>query len=777
MLTLLDDGDETSSPEPPARQLRKRLPIQQAPYSIERIRARNAGIPTEVDSKVLKFEREQNFNERYNYEEQDDGFIVHDSDESNTFDNSQVWASDSENEATLHDTNIRDSLNSVDNFNERYNYEEQDDGFIEHDSDEGSFSNTFDNSQVWATSDSENEATLYDTNIRDYIRDSLNSVDNYAKSVQRNKKKPRGDTPFDRLLKTNLQWAKETPVPSIDDPLFKKYTPIYVELFNQLTFAVPFNQSWPLDAEFLVAKLIRRFKNWESPNNSNIEEPYKILCVLVKNFPKGRIPSIPEIVDVFYILTKRLVRKIKPETPRIYVKEFQAKNFKYVNELFQNLDNKNISYYKEAHEKMCFILEEFMDSLSPRDDTEMLLITLNVFEKSLSRLNKLTNNTKAELTKIHRNLVAKFDGSDKDAFQHYTQSLRPMLSDKRLEASDLQVPFIYSIQQNSSNTASGSQAPFICPIQQNSKHTLSYEISATSGLQVLSVYPIEQSSQPMLNDEILPTFNSQVLFDEQSSQLILSDEILPVFSSEVPSVYSIEQSLQPMLNNEILPASSSQVPSICSIPQRCASSEPDMLNANDVENEFVNYDISDINERQKIEVKDQEKLEIVSGSIFQTWEQLDRHIKMYAKQNGFVSIITCSEYDDITRRRCRYACEHQGIGHSKKTAILENQKESHTKRLGCKWVVNATCPKTNKKIKINSCYLEHSNHEIYSDTINFASYYRQFPDEVKQEIKYYTSKGLNMRTQLSLLEDKYPDVIFLPKDLSSTIQSFKNHNK
>ncbi|KAF0453059.1 protein far1-related sequence 5-like [Gigaspora margarita] len=164
------------------------------------------------------------------------------------------------------------------------------------------------------------------------------------------------------------------------------------------------------------------------------------------------------------------------------------------------------------------------------------------------------------------------------------------------------------------------------------------------------------------------------------------------------------------------------------------------------ENEFVNYDISDRNEHQNVEFKDQEKLEIVFGLIFKTWEQLDRHIRMYTKQNSFVSIITCFESDDITRRRYRYACKHQGIGHSKKTAILENQKQAYTKRLGCKWLVNASCPKKTKKIKINSCYLEYCNHKIHPDTINFALYYQQFPNEVKQEIKYYTSKGLSMQT-------------------------------
>ncbi|CAG8795565.1 27219_t:CDS:2, partial [Dentiscutata erythropus] len=144
-------------------------------------------------------------------------------------------------------------------------------------------------------------------------------------------------------------------------------------------------------------------------------------------------------------------------------------------------------------------------------------------------------------------------------------------------------------------------------------------------------------------------------------------------------VLSDEQNSQLILTYEILPASSSQVFFICSILQRCASSKPDMLNSNDVENKFINYNISNINEHQKIEVKDQEKLEIVSGSIFQTWKQLDHHIKIYAKQNGFVSIITCSEYNDITCRMCRYACEHQDIRHSKKIAILKNQKELYTK--------------------------------------------------------------------------------------------------
>ncbi|CAG8609925.1 7726_t:CDS:2, partial [Racocetra fulgida] len=239
-----------------------------------------------------------------------------------------------------------------------------------------------------------------------------------------------------------------------------------------------------------------------------------------------------------------------------------------------------------------------------------------------------------------------------------------------------------------------------------------------------------------VSDEILSVFGSQVLsvHPNDSSQPMLSDEILPAFDSQVLSVYPIEQSSQPILSDEILPPSNLQVSSICSIQQKCVSSEFNMSNTNNVDNRFINYDIFDINEQQNVkfedqeneqqnqniefedqenkqqnvEFEDQEKLEIVSGLLFQNWEQLD--------------------------------C----ISYSKKTAILENQKQSHTKQLGCKWVVNTTCPKTTKKIKITSYNFKYFNHEIHPDTINFASYYWQFPDEVKQEINI----------NISLLQEK-----------------------
>ncbi|CAG8698695.1 6606_t:CDS:2 [Dentiscutata heterogama] len=77
--------------------------------------------------------------------------------------------------------------------------------------------------------------------------------------------------------------------------------------------------------------------------------------------------------------------------------------------------------------------------------------------------------------------------------------------------------------------------------------------------------------------------------------------------------------------------------------------KPNVLISNNVENLTIDYDISNMNEHQNVEFNSQEKLEIVPDL-----------------------------FDGATHRRCRYACKNQGIGHSKKTAIIENQKQSQT---------------------------------------------------------------------------------------------------
>ncbi|CAG8729626.1 46400_t:CDS:2, partial [Gigaspora margarita] len=73
--------------------------------------------------------------------------------------------------------------------------------------------------------------------------------------------------------------------------------------------------------------------------------------------------------------------------------------------------------------------------------------------------------------------------------------------------------------------------------------------------------------------------------------------------------------------------------------------DSDINKNSDINEDLDMNEDSNMNKDQNIKFNDQEKLEIVPNS-------LDHHIKMYAKQNSFVSIIVESESDGTTRKSC-----------------------------------------------------------------------------------------------------------------------------
>ncbi|RIB01589.1 hypothetical protein C2G38_2230365 [Gigaspora rosea] len=145
------------------------------------------------------------------------------------------------------------------------------------------------------------------------------------------------------------------------------------------------------------------------------------------------------------------------------------------------------------------------------------------------------------------------------------------------------------------------------------------------------------------------------------------------------------------------------------------------------------------------------------GKIFGSWDEIDGFISFYAKSQNFVSVIRGSEYSNGICKSRRYACEHQGYNGTNNTGIAENQRQTI--------------------LKINSVCLDHNDHQIKDETNKFALKYRTFSEDMLNDIKFWTEIGnINMRTQYQMLVKQYPDVFFLPQDLSNVIQSFKQQN-
>ncbi|CAB4424025.1 unnamed protein product [Rhizophagus irregularis] len=63
------------------------------------------------------------------------------------------------------------------------------------------------------------------------------------------------------------------------------------------------------------------------------------------------------------------------------------------------------------------------------------------------------------------------------------------------------------------------------------------------------------------------------------------------------------------------------------------------------------------------------------------------------------------------------------------------------------------------------------NHEISTDTVNFAATYKCFSEEIMEQIEFYIMYSrCDAGTIRNLLQLKYPDCVFLTQDLGNAIQ-------
>ncbi|RIB03246.1 hypothetical protein C2G38_2225685 [Gigaspora rosea] len=167
------------------------------------------------------------------------------------------------------------------------------------------------------------------------------------------------------------------------------------------------------------------------------------------------------------------------------------------------------------------------------------------------------------------------------------------------------------------------------------------------------------------------------------------------------------------------------------------------------------------------------------GQVFETWQEVDEYLQEYSWQEKFVVIKIRNERGpppDQTYRRRTYACNHQGAYEPKKSVILENQRNSKSKRTECPWHMNVTFPKKATTISITSLNISH-NHPLNPQTNSHASKNRTLPEAIEREICFYTVEGnLNATIQRRFLSAKFPNVTIYPRNLQNLIQKYKIAN-
>ncbi|CAB4410724.1 unnamed protein product [Rhizophagus irregularis] len=168
------------------------------------------------------------------------------------------------------------------------------------------------------------------------------------------------------------------------------------------------------------------------------------------------------------------------------------------------------------------------------------------------------------------------------------------------------------------------------------------------------------------------------------------------------------------------------------------------------------------------------KLSLDTNLMFENWEEVELFVDIYSEQQGFENKKVRTEKDkDGQIRKRRFDCEHSGKYKPKKIAIIENQRNSTSKKTECGFRVNFSYTRAKGFISITNYVESHNGHDLNPKFVDFYSKYRKMTDEMMKQIRLFTKCNLDMAQQRSMLKELFPNRTILAQDLSNTIQRVK----
>lgn len=160
---------------------------------------------------------------------------------------------------------------------------------------------------------------------------------------------------------------------------------------------------------------------------------------------------------------------------------------------------------------------------------------------------------------------------------------------------------------------------------------------------------------------------------------------------------------------------------------------------------------------------------LYSGKRFKLWEECESFISAWAKHQGFRAIKDRVHRDGGVIRRRTYICSHG------RTYESNSIKDTATRKIGCPFIINASCPKLKNPedfVIINKIVNQH-NHPLNVSMIEFEDS-KKFTDLMLEDIKFMTvSCKFGATAQRKFLEGKYPTHPVYSRELYNAIQKFR----
>jgi len=150
-------------------------------------------------------------------------------------------------------------------------------------------------------------------------------------------------------------------------------------------------------------------------------------------------------------------------------------------------------------------------------------------------------------------------------------------------------------------------------------------------------------------------------------------------------------------------------------------------------------------------------------------------VEAYGKKHGFTAIkkrLMRHENGSIKHRS--FGCEFGGRYKPQKLVDVSNHRDRKSKRQQCSWNANFNCPTNSQMITLTTLHDSH-NHALFpADTEKYSLKYRCIPDDVLEEVQFFTEHGnLPIAVQRRLLKAKFPTLSILDRDLANAIQKYK----
>ncbi|CAG8854201.1 17462_t:CDS:1, partial [Gigaspora margarita] len=166
--------------------------------------------------------------------------------------------------------------------------------------------------------------------------------------------------------------------------------------------------------------------------------------------------------------------------------------------------------------------------------------------------------------------------------------------------------------------------------------------------------------------------------------------------------------------------------------------------------------------------------ELRENKIFLDWDYAMMEVEKYGSKQGFkIRCYRVERSNNIIRRRT-LVCEH--FGQPEATKSKDKKKETTSKRVGCIWQINLSCPEKNnphKVVYVTKLIDEHKNHTLNRAHYDFQESLEFTVDMIKDVEFFVTKMNCSPQQIRKALEEKHSVKIYMPV-LHRVIRRFRS---